>query len=122
MKKINGSLLKARMDDKQLLINQACFLENLETNLGGAGALLDKAKKFLAVDSEDSVIALHESVVKEYNKLSNVAVKFNGALLSLKELNLVESEELAVLEKINNNLVEKICNLYDIDVEDLLEE
>jgi len=122
MKKINGSILKARMDDKQLLVNQACFLENLETTGKGANTLLGEAREFLGVDSEDSIVANHTDKIKEFNKLSNAVVGFNRALVSLKELNLLEADELSTMENAHNKLLEKLCNIYDTNTDELLSE
>ena len=122
MKKINGSVLKAIMDDKQLLINQACFLENLETGGKGAKALLNDAKGFLKISEDDSVIALNLDIVKDYNKISNAVVSFNRSLVSLKELNLVSTEEESVLDNLHKKLVVKLCELYDTNEEELFSE
>ena len=122
MKKINGSILKARMDDKQLLINQACFLENLETSGKGAKALLNDARGFLKISGDDSVIALNPDIVKDYNKISNAVVSFNRSLVSLKELNLVSTEEERVLDNLHKKLVVKLCELYDTNEEELFSE
>jgi hypothetical protein len=119
MKKINGSLLKARMDDKQLLVSQASFLENLETAGKGANGIIQEAKKFLAINEDDSVIASNAEVIKIYNKTSNAVVSFDRALLALKELELLDSNETQVLDNLHKKLVEKICDLYDISNDEL---
>jgi hypothetical protein len=49
MKKINGLILKARMDDKQQLIREACYLENLQTQGKTPESVMSSAREFLMV-------------------------------------------------------------------------
>ena len=119
MKKINSAILKARMDDKQLLIQQACFLESLETKGKSTTELLTDAKVFLDIPTDDSVIANHQNVVKEYNKISGAVVNLNRTLVSLGELNLLNGDKLTQLNDLHNEMVDKLCDLYKISKDEL---
>lgn len=122
MKKINKSTLKARMDGKQLLLDQACFLEDIENQGKSSEFIINKAKAFLEISENDSVIALHKDAVAGHNKLANAVVALNNSLSLLTDIKALNPSELEVFKQVHDNLLDKICKLYDISKSELLEE
>lgn len=120
MKKINGLILKARMDDKQQLIREACYLENLQTQGKTPESVMSSAREFLSLDEGASIIAENQEIVKKYNFTVNGLNKLNGALVEL-DGNLDE-EEKVFLENLHNKLAKNVCSLYDIEEEELFKQ
>ena len=91
----------------------------METKGKSTTELLTDAKVFLDIPTADSVIANHQNVVKEYNKISGAVVNLNRTLVSLGELNLLNGDKFTQLNDLHNEMVDKLCDLYKISKDEL---
>ena len=123
MKKANTGLLSARMMENEQLIKNAIHYEKLLIDGNTPEKIISKAKDYLGLDENTPVTGFWEDIQKAYNVKTNTFIKAVSLLNSLKELEAIQpNSSLEVeLNDVINSLAEVMCNIYDLEEDDLYE-
>jgi len=117
VKEINRELLNAKMQDMQGLISDAMRIERILQSGETPESVSTKAREFLGIESNESIVENAEAKAKNINHASASLIQLNGIRSKLKGT-ISESED-ASLAKVEEVLANKIIAVYGLDLEDL---
>ena len=120
MKKVNTSLINARMMENEALIKNALHYEKMLAEGNSPEQIINKAKQYLGLDENTPVLGFWEPIQREYNVKTNTFIKANSLLNSLSKIDHEVTDDLILkLEELAKSLEPDVMEVYELEEDDL---
>jgi hypothetical protein len=118
-KLVDLELVNARNADREQIIQDGKFIETIEGADRTPESIKEAARKILGLPEDGIILLEADSVMRAQNLKTKAFVSLTSFLAKASDLELLSEEETSAVNAIEARLAKEVCEVYDIDLEDL---